>query len=64
MTMPTTATATNLTELLRMKKATLRRAMSSAGMPLLRSAQAPSASPPAPLAGTIEPTASSDMPSS
>ena len=61
---PITATATKFAALLSTKKATERRAISSAGMPPLRSAQAPSASPPAPLAGTIEPAASSDMPSS
>ena len=62
--MPITATATKLTELLITKNATVRRAMSSAGIPPLRSAQAPRARPPAPLAGTSEPTASSDWLSS
>jgi len=61
---PTTATATKLAALFREKNATLRRAMSSGAMPSLRSAHAPRASPPAPLAGSSEPTASSDIPSS
>ncbi len=56
---PITATATKLTELLRRKKATERRAMWSAGIPPRRRIHAPSASPPAPLAGTIEPMPSS-----
>ena len=64
MATPSTATATKFAALLSVKNATVRRAMSSTGMPLLRSAQAPNASPPAPLAGTSEPTASSDIPSS
>ena len=64
MASPTTTTATKFTPLLITKNATERRAISSPGMPPLRSAQAPSARPLAPLAGTIEPTASSDIPSS
>ena len=64
MAMPTTNTATKLTLLLITKKATERRAISIPGIPPFDSAQAPSASPPAPDAGTIDPTASSDIPSS
>src|SRR2546426_12262089 len=59
---PRTATAAKLTELLRRKKATERRAIWSAGMPPWFRIQAPSARPPAPLAGTIDPIASSDQP--
>ena len=59
---PMTATATKFTELLIRKNATERRAIRSAGMPPRCRIQAPSARPPAPLAGTIEPTASSDQP--
>ena len=59
---PSTATATKLTELLIRKNATERRAIRSAGMPPSCRIQAPSARPPAPLAGTIEPIASSDQP--
>ena len=62
--MPRTNTATKFAPLLSTKKATEWRAISSPGMPPLRSAHAPSASPPAPLAGTIDPAPSSDMPSS
>ena len=62
MSVPSTATATKLTELLIRKKATERRAIRSAGMPPSRRIQAPSASPPAPLAGTIEPAPSSARP--
>jgi hypothetical protein len=54
-----TATATKLTELLIRKNATDRRAILSAGIPPRRRIHAPSASPPAPLAGTREPTPSS-----
>jgi hypothetical protein len=61
--MPTAATATKFTALLRTKNATVRRAMSRTAIPPLRSAQAPNASPAAPLAGTSDPTASSDIPS-
>ena len=61
---PITATATKFAALLSTKNATVRRAMSSAGMPPLRSAHAPNARPAAPLAGTSDPTASSDMASS
>ena len=50
--------------LLSVKNATERSAIWIAGIPLLRSAHAPSASPAAPLAGTSEPIASSDRPSS
>ncbi len=57
----TTTTATKFTALLRTKNATVRRTMSCAGTPTLRSAQAPKASPAAPLAGTSEPTANSDI---
>ncbi len=60
--MPSAATATKLTELLIKKKATERRAIRSAGIPRRLRIQAPSASPPAPLAGTIEPTPSSATP--
>ena len=59
-----TATATKLTPLLIAKNATVRFAMSMAGMPPRRSTQAPNARPAAPLAGTSDPTASSDMASS
>jgi hypothetical protein len=57
---PSTATSTKLIELLIRKNATERWAICSAGMPALRSTQAPSASPPIPLAGTIEPMPTSD----
>ena len=60
--MPSTATAMKFTELLMRKKATERLAIRCAGMPPSRRIQAPSARPPAPLAGTIEPAASSDRP--
>jgi hypothetical protein len=46
------------------KKATLRVAIRSAGIPPRLSAQAPSARPPAPPAGTNAPTASSERASS
>src|SRR5215218_9418831 len=59
---PITATATKFTELLIRKNATERRAIRSAGIPRRLRIQAPSASPLAPLAGTIEPTASSAPP--
>jgi hypothetical protein len=59
---PSTATATKFTEDLIRKNATDRRAMRSAAMPPWRSTQAPRARPLAPLAGTSEPTASSDIP--
>ena len=62
--MPSTNTATKFAPLLSTKKATEWRAISSPGIPPLRSAQAPSASPPAPEAGTSDPAPSSDMPSS
>jgi hypothetical protein len=62
MSVPSTATATKLTELLMRKKATERRAICSPGMPPSCRIQAPSASPPAPLAGTIEPAPSSARP--
>ena len=55
--MPMTATATKFTELLMRKNATERRAICSAGIPPRLRIHAPSARPPAPLAGTIEPTA-------
>src|SRR3954469_14639757 len=64
MTVPSAATATKFTELLIRKNATERRAITSPGMPLRASAHAPSARPPAPLAGTIEPVPSSDHASS
>ena len=60
---PMTDTATKFTALFRAKNATVRRAISCTAMPRLRSAQAPKASPAAPLAGTSEPTANWDMPS-
>src|SRR3954451_4967223 len=59
---PTTATATKFTELLMRKNATVRRATLSAGIPSCVRIHAPSARPPPPLAGTSEPTASSDQP--
>jgi hypothetical protein len=62
MAVPRTATATKFTELLMRKKATERLAIRAAGMPPSRRIQAPSARPPAPLAGTIEPAASSESP--
>ena len=62
MTVPSTATAMKFTELLIRKKATERLAIRSAGMPPSRRIQAPRARPPAPLAGTIEPAASSARP--
>ena len=64
MTTPRTATATKLTELLMRKNATERRAMLCGFIPLRLSTHAPSASPPMPLAGTMEPIPSSDHPSS
>ena len=54
------ATATKFTELLMSRNATLRRATTATGMPERVRIQAPSATPPAPLAGTIEPTAISE----
>ena len=54
------ATATKFTELLMSRNATLRRATTATGMPERVRIQAPRATPPAPLAGTIEPTAISD----
>ena len=57
---PITATAAKLTELLIRKNATDRRAMRSVGMPPACRIQPPSASPAAPLAGTIEPIPSVD----
>ena len=62
MIVPTTATATKLTELLMRKKATERRAICSAGIPPSRRIQAPNARPAAPLAGTIAPAPSSARP--
>jgi hypothetical protein len=59
---PITPTATKLTELLINRNATLRRAIRVAGIPKRLRIHAPSATPPAPLAGTIEPTASSHSP--
>jgi hypothetical protein len=57
---PSTATATKLTELLMRKNATERRAMRSTGIPPRCRIHAPSARPPAPLAGRSDPAASSD----
>ena len=62
MIVPSTATAMKFTELLIRKKATERLAIRSPGMPPSLRIQAPSASPPAPLAGTIEPAPSSANP--
>jgi hypothetical protein len=62
MTVPSTATAMKFTELLIRKKATERLAIRSAGMPPRLRIQAPSARPPAPLAGTTEPAPSSAKP--
>ena len=59
-TVPRTATATKFTDDLISRNATERRAILSAGIPPRRSTHAPSATPAAPLAGTSEPTASSD----
>ena len=59
---PTTPTATKLIELLISRNAIERRAITGPGIPERLRIQAPSAMPPAPLAGTIEPTASSDKP--
>jgi hypothetical protein len=59
---PTTATATKFATHLMRKKATLRVATCSAGMPARRSAQTPRASPPSPPAGMSEPTPSSASP--
>src|SRR3954465_6221113 len=55
MTVPSTATATKFTELLIRKNATERRAICSTGIPPSRRIHAPSARPPAPLAGVIGP---------
>ena len=63
-TTPTTATATKLTAPLIRKNATERRAIWFVGMPPSRRIHAPRARPPMPLAGTIDPMASSDQPSS
>ena len=54
--------ATKFGRLVRMKKATVRRAMCSAFMPPFDSAHAPSASPPAPPAGSSELAACSAIP--
>src|SRR3954469_995954 len=62
MSVPMAATATKFTELLMRKNATDRRAILSAGIPARLRIHAPSARPPAPLAGRSEPTASSDQP--
>lgn len=59
---PISATAAKFTELLTRKNATDRLPIWSPGIPPWCRIQAPSASPPAPLAGTIDPTASSDKP--
>ncbi len=59
---PRIATATKLTELLIRKNATDRRAIRSPSIPPSCRTQAPSASPPMPLAGTSEPIASSEPP--
>ena len=64
MTTPTTATAAKLAAHLMRKKATLRVATWSVGMPPRRSAHTPRASPPSPPAGISEPTPSSARPSS
>ena len=64
MTMPRTATAAKLTPDLMRKKATVRVATCSAGMPPRRSTHTPRASPPSPPAGISEPTPSSARPSS
>ena len=56
---PITTTAAKFTLLLRRKNATERRAIWSPAIPPRRRIQAPSARPPAPLAGTIEPIPSS-----
>ena len=53
-----------LARLVSRKKATVRRAMCSADVPLRLSAQAPSARPPAPPAGSSEFAASSAIPMS
>ena len=55
-------TAKKLTELLSKKKATERRAMAWSSMPSRCRIHAPSASPPMPLAGTIEIMACSASP--
>src|SRR4051794_16086719 len=57
---PSAATNTKLVALLMTKKATERRAISCAGMPAWLRTQAPSARPLMPLAGTIDPTPTSD----
>ena len=62
MSSPMIATAKKLTELLIRKNATERWAIRSASMPPSWRTQAPKASPLAPLAGTSEPTASSEPP--
>ena len=56
---PMTATATKLTELLISRNATERRAILSSSIPSRCRIQAPNASPLAPLVGISEPTASS-----
>ena len=60
--MPAITTAAKLTELVMRKKATVRGTMRSAGMPMRRRAQAPSASPPAPPVGSSTFAACSDIP--
>jgi hypothetical protein len=57
-----TATATKLTPLLIRKNATERLAIRGPSIPPECRIQAPSARPPAPLAGTSDPMASSDPP--
>ncbi len=63
-TTPTTATAAKLTELFNNRKATERRAMVSVFIPARESTHAPSAIPPAPDAGMIEPVPTSERPTS
>ena len=57
-------TAAKFTELFNNRKATERRAIVAAAMPARESTQAPSAMPPAPDAGMIDPIPTSDRPTS
>ena len=58
---PTRISAKKFAALVTTKNATVRRAMWAVGIPASRSAQTPSASPPAPPVGSSEFAASSDI---
>src|SRR4051794_4962540 len=61
---PTTTTAAKLIEDFNNRNATERRAIVSGFIPARESTHAPSATPPAPDAGTIDPVPTSDSPTS